>query len=338
MGVSSPHDALFKFVFAHPEDAASELRAVLPLELSQRLDWSSLTPQPANFVDERLSGRQADLLFSIRCEGRQTFLYVLFEHQSTNDPLMAFRLLRYMVRIWDSFLAAHPQSLRLPAILPVVLHHSDMGWTAATDLASLIDVDAEMLSNAGSYIPQFRFIVDDLSGVDDHTLRARSLTNTAVIGLVLLSRARNDANLVAELRRWLGALRQIALARNGLGVLSAFLRYALQVGEVQPEELRQLALEIGPVAQEAYVTAAQILTKESYAQGRAEGEARGKAEGKAEGKVEGKAELLVRLLGLRFGPLPDAIRERIAHATHDDLDVWAERIITGANLEEVLSR
>ena len=119
--VSTPHDALFKFVFSQPEQAASELRAVLPHELSTRLDWASLSLAPASFVDERLAKRHADLLFSIRCDGRDAFLYVLLEHQSTSDPFMAFRLLRYMVRIWDAFLRSHPAAGKLPAVIPVVI-------------------------------------------------------------------------------------------------------------------------------------------------------------------------------------------------------------------------
>ena len=122
--MSTPHDALFKYVFSQPEHAASELRSVLPVALSEHLDWSSLEPQPASFVDERLSGRQADLLFTIQCEGRDAYLYVLLEHQSSTDPLMAFRLLRYLVRIWEAFLVAHPEVRRLPAIIPVVASRS----------------------------------------------------------------------------------------------------------------------------------------------------------------------------------------------------------------------
>jgi predicted transposase/invertase (TIGR01784 family) len=96
--VANPHDALFKYVFSQPEHAASELRSVLPAEVAGRLDWSSLELQPASFVDERLSGRQADLLFTVRYEERPAYVYVLLEHQSTCDPLMAFRLLRYLER------------------------------------------------------------------------------------------------------------------------------------------------------------------------------------------------------------------------------------------------
>jgi predicted transposase/invertase (TIGR01784 family) len=318
--VSSPHDALFKYVFSQPEHAGSELRAVLPAELSARLDWGSLEPQPASFVDERLSGREADLLFTIRCEGQPAFLYVLFEHQSTNDPLMAFRLLRYLVRIWEAVLVEEPGRQRLPAIIPVVVHHSSSGWTAATDLRELIDLDAETLALLGAYVPEFRFVLDDLSRADDAALRGRSLTAVAAAGLMLLSRGRSAAKLLDELRRWMDVFGQVAQAPSGVEALSALLEYAFRVGDVLPEELRELALQLGPTAHEAYMTAAERLI----------------AEGEARGEAKGKAELLLRQLGLRFGALSDATREQVLHAPSERLDVWAERVITAQSLDEVL--
>lgn len=149
----SPHDALFKYIFSQPENAASELRTVLPAALSNRLEWASLELQPSTFVDERLSGREADRLFKVRCNGHGAYLYVLLEHQSTNGPLMAFRLLRYLVRIWESVLVEEPERQRLPVIIPVVVHHSSNGWTAATELCSLIDLDAETLELVGAHVP-----------------------------------------------------------------------------------------------------------------------------------------------------------------------------------------
>jgi hypothetical protein len=98
------------------------------------------------------------------------------------------------------------------------------------------------------------------------------------------------------------------------------LEYAFRVGDVVPEELRKLALQLGPAAHEAYMTAAQILT----------------AEARAEGEAKGKAELLLRQLGLRFGALSEAVRAQVLQAPAERLDVWAERVITAQSLEEVL--
>jgi hypothetical protein len=47
---------------------------------------------------------------------------------------MPLRLLRYVVRILESHVqdAATPSlALPLPLVIPVVLHHSETGWTAA---------------------------------------------------------------------------------------------------------------------------------------------------------------------------------------------------------------
>jgi predicted transposase/invertase (TIGR01784 family) len=355
--VSGPHDALFRYVFSQPDNAASELRSVLPAQLSQRLDWSSLELQSSTFVDERLSGRQADLLFMVRCDGQRAYLYVLLEHQSTVDPLMGFRLLRYIVRIWDTILVEHPETQRLPAIIPVVLHHSGSGWSGATDLHSSIDLEVQTRALVAPYVPQFAFVLDDISHADDHALRGRSLTAVAAAGLLLLARGRNGPTLIDDLRRWLDVLAQVANSGNGVEALSALLEYAFRVGDVLPEDLRKLALQLGPTAHEAYMTAAQKLTAEfaaeSYARGIAEGKAEGIAEGKAEGIAEGKAEgiaegkaegiaegkaaLLLRLLDVRFGSVSESTRQRVLLATPERLDLWAERVITGASLEDVLA-
>ncbi len=75
----------------------------------------------------------------------------------------------------------------------------------------------------------------------------------------------------------------------------------------------------------------------SKLEGKAEGKIEGKIEGKAEGKTEGKAELLLKQLDLRFGPLPADTRARVESATPEQFDAWAERVITAATLDEVLS-
>jgi len=85
------------------------------------------------------------------------------------------------------------------------------------------------------------------------------------------------------------------------------------------------------------MTAAQILTAESYARGIAEGKAEGMAEGKAEGVSKGKAELLLRQLNSKFGAVTDATRETVLRASSERMDVWAERVLTGTSIEEILA-
>src|SRR4051812_37228326 len=109
------HDNLVRATFSQSEHAAGELRLVLPPALVERIDFAALERCPGSFVDEALSARHADLLFSAPLSGRPAFLYLLFEHKSSPEALTAFQLLRYEVRIWEEFLKGKPKAQRLPA-------------------------------------------------------------------------------------------------------------------------------------------------------------------------------------------------------------------------------
>ncbi len=89
---------------------------------------------------------------------------------------MAFRLLGYLVRIWEDWLKKHPRARRLPAILPVVLHHSKKGWTAPVAFEDLIDLDAGTRTLLGDQLPRFRFLLDDLSEQADDAIKERAMS------------------------------------------------------------------------------------------------------------------------------------------------------------------
>ncbi|RFC45957.1 MAG: YhgA-like [Verrucomicrobia bacterium] len=71
-------------------------------------------------------------------ENARAFLYLLFEHQSSEDPRMALSLLTYILRIWERFAQEHPSPAKLPAILPVALAQGKRPWKTSTPLEELI--------------------------------------------------------------------------------------------------------------------------------------------------------------------------------------------------------
>jgi len=57
--------------------------------------------------------------------------------------------------------------------------------------------------------------------------------------------------------------------------------------------------------------------------------------GLEEGRHKGQAEVLTRLLTLKFGELPDAVRQRLDQASLSKLDNWAEQVLSVDNLDEI---
>jgi len=273
-GAPTPHDAVFRRVFGVPANAASQLGAVLPPGLAGRLDLGRLAPVPGSFVDEALKWRHSDLLFTAPLDGHDAFVYVLVEHQSSDDPLMAFRVLRYVTRIWDQYEREHPGTRRLPAVIPLVVYQGPDRWTSPVQALDVIDLDADGKRAAEAYLPRFEFLLDDLTRAGEDQLLARELPPAALVTLLLLKTARGNPQITADLRRWAGHLRAVLDQPGGGEAFTMLLTYIELVSDAPAGELRDLAASLGPDAEEAYVTTAEML--------RAEGEARGKARGKAE--------------------------------------------------------
>jgi hypothetical protein len=57
--------------------------------------------------------------------------------------------------------------------------------------------------------------------------------------------------------------------------------------------------------------------------------------GRREGFQEGAALMVLRQLGVKFGPLEPEVEERVRTADSERLLDWAERVLTAESLEDV---
>lgn len=171
--MATPHDALFKFTFGKAEHARGLLRALLPKALVDAIDWDSLALVPGSFADPQLAQHHTDLPYRCRIGRHEIFLYLLFEHRSHVDRGLPLHLLGYFVPIWQQVLSREGH---LTPIVPIVIHHGDAGWHAPHDLAHLFRfgaMDPALAAVLRPFVPDFRFLLDDLTAVSEAELFAR---------------------------------------------------------------------------------------------------------------------------------------------------------------------
>lgn len=70
----------------------------------------------------------------------------------------------------------------------------------------------------------------------------------------------------------------------------------------------------------------------------AQGERKGREEGTREGELRGRVELVIRLLTVRFGPLPDDVPVYLSGASLEELDTIGERLLSARTVNEALGR
>lgn len=326
----NPHDGLVKRIFTNPEAAAAELRQVLPSALTTRLDWKTLHVEPSSFVDPELKHRTSDILYSIALteSERRVSIYVVLEHQSTPDPVMAARFVIYAGRLYERYLSAHQHTKKVPLVAPVLLYQGPKGWTMPRRLSELLDVPPELLEAFPSPI-ELAFAVDDLgeSVLGDQVTHDQLVRNR---GLALAEMARTMLWLYhhpeatdGERAALLGVLGNVIAETWGTKAVKPFLTYFLSVfGPESP--VRGILL-----------SSASEETRQMYATIREELVAKGRAEGLAKGRA-GMARMLERLLDTRGLTLTDELRERLATCEDEDLlQRWFDRAVTATTLDEV---
>ncbi|HBM9260033.1 TPA: Rpn family recombination-promoting nuclease/putative transposase [Citrobacter freundii] len=105
---STPHDAVFKTFLHHPETARDFLDIHLPAELRMLCDLNSLQLESESFIEADLRSRYSDVLWSLHTRNGDGYVYVVIEHQSSAEPHMAFRLLRYALAAMQLYSSAFP--------------------------------------------------------------------------------------------------------------------------------------------------------------------------------------------------------------------------------------
>jgi hypothetical protein len=267
--------------------------------------------------------------------GGEAIIFVLFEHQSRFDAWLPFRLLEYQVRIWGKWRAEHPRALRLPAILPFVLHHGRAEWSGSREFSELLDLDSADREALASHLVRFEFLLDDLNRCTDEEIQRRRMAASARLALLALARARFARDFVEHLARAAGVLRETLATPGGEADLRRILGYVLAIRDrAEYDELCRRIADIGESGLESNMTTiAQWLREE----GRKEGRQEGRQEGREEGELRGRRELLIIQAEKRFGPLANDARSRIEGADAPTVQRWALRLLDARSIGELFT-
>ncbi len=318
--IHQPHDKLFKAAFSNPETAAAFLRTHLPQFLADTLQWNALELHPGSFVDEQLRGSEADLLFSLKSNDDQVFLYLLWEHRSSPSPLMALRLLSYMVRIWTQQAQEQRGAVRLSPILPVVLAQDKRSWKISERFGDLFALTQQRWEEVGAFTPNFAFrllqLVDipyeQIAGTAEGILTLRALKAEAV------------GELLHEAVWEPGLLKAVSLE-----AAERFFRYMLNAGidkqtferrvrQVNNVELLQQAMTLADQYRQEGLQQGMTLADQYRREGIEQGIEQGVEQGIQHGQTRALRSALVDVLLTRFDSVPEGLRDRVEEITDSE--------------------
>lgn len=224
--ISNAHDQFFRTAMADKRVAHDFLMAWLPGELCQRIDFGQLEIQPRSHINDVRQESAVDVLFKTMIEGHEAYIYLLLEHQSTPDPLMPFRMLKYMCNIIDHHLKTHGGK-KIPLIYPLVIYHGKRKYPFSTDLSDLVDAPPSLIDRY--FLKPFQLI--DLGQIDDETLKQHAWSGVMEFALKHIF----ARDILPFLRDIADTLHQLDNA-GGRDFIAIVLQYLLERGELSDKE------------------------------------------------------------------------------------------------------
>lgn len=267
------HDSGYKFLFSNRTIFRQLMESFVDQPWVAQLDFDRAETVDKSFIDEEFQGRESDLIYRIPFGDEELYVYVLLEFQSTVDRSMALRVLNYVVLLYMHLDENRKSGEKLPPVFPLVLYNGDRRWTAATDVADLI----ESVPSLGEYGLHFRYFKLAENELDrERLLRIGNIVSTLFLAetryaqdklieeLVTLFEREEDKQAVSMLVNW---FRQMAIHKRMPGE-----------DYKELEEVYRSSEEVKTM----FVTTLEEYGQEFYVKGREEGREEGREKGRME--------------------------------------------------------
>ena len=288
-GIDKINDKLFKKIFGNRKNTRDFLKKVLPLEIKECLDFSTIKIDPTNYISDEFKESYSDLVVKAKLKSSQgnkipTDIYFILEHKTTGKVKIFMQILKYMVLVWEQDLN---ENRPLRPIIPVVFYHGQEKWQVPFSFADQFRVDKEIKP----FLLDFRYILFDTNPWDFRDENNRELRENVFLftALVLMKAAfKNDTAAVREIFHfWY----ERGLIENKQMVLF-FLAYIFHTQEIDRVKLEKMLEESKINGGDIMPTLAQQLIKEGRKEGIKEGEKRGEKRG----EIKEKREIARRML------------------------------------------
>ncbi len=276
----SPHDAVFKHILSHRATARDFLLIHLPEHLRVLCDLRTLQLESGSFIEEDLRASHSDILYSLKTQTGEGYIYVLIEHQSSPDRHMAFRLMRYAIAAMQRHLdKGHHQ---LPLVIPLLFYH---GKTSPCP-HSMRWLDGFSQPEVAERLYSQNFQLVDITTIPDEQL----IQHRRVAMLELLQKHIRQRDMM-EISEQLVSI--LSLGYTNRRQFKTLLNYMLQAGNAADPVafLRKLALKV-PLKphKETLMNIAQFLEERGRKQGVLQGMKVGIEKGRRKGWQEGRGE------------------------------------------------
>lgn len=276
------HDHFFRAVMKQPKVRKEFLENYLPAQVIELIDFKKIELMPADFITISNKKLDSDLICKMPIANKEAYLVTLIEHQSTADPMMPLRIMRYTCEIMHKH---SKKNKTLPLVIPLVIYHGKKAYNYPIDIKKCIDAPAHLIDEF--FLQPFKLI--DLNKISDEILKEHLWS-----GLMLLTLKRAYSDKLEEIKNLFITVNEMYLIETNESqqLVEIVLNYLMRKSKLS--KTKELEKELDNWGSKPFKEAFMTLGQ-AYEQ---KGEQRGRLEGEQRGRLETQQETAIRMLAL----------------------------------------
>ncbi|MCK8825866.1 Rpn family recombination-promoting nuclease/putative transposase [Fuchsiella alkaliacetigena] len=158
MAKEKTKDNIFRKLFSDKDLFKMFLDDFIDRDWVFEIDKDDIEVLPTEYIDLIGANRENDIVYKIKLDDEEAFVFIMLEHQSKTDFLMPFRLLEYMTRLWRVYIdenadESENKPFKLPPILPIVFYDGKGNWTAEIEFKDKV----KHYESFKQHIPNFSY-------------------------------------------------------------------------------------------------------------------------------------------------------------------------------------
>jgi predicted transposase/invertase (TIGR01784 family) len=171
------HDYGYKRLFSNVVIFRQLLETFVDQPWVKELDFNKAETINHSFISEDYKKTESDIIYKLKLKnGKDAYIYVLLEFQSTVDQYISVRMLNYITSLYLNMI--HNQKIKkkkLPPVFPILLYNGDPKWTAPDTIAELIE-NHDVLGDYGIGFKYLKIIENEYTY--EHLLQIQNIVST----------------------------------------------------------------------------------------------------------------------------------------------------------------
>ena len=160
------HDFGYKRLFSNVIIFRQLLESFVDQPWVKELDFSEAETVNSSFISKNYKKTESDIIYKLKLKnGKDAYVYVLLEFQSSVDRFISVRILNYLTSLYVSLIRSGQVKDKLPPVFPILLYNGDPKWTAPDNVADLIE-NHHVLGDYGIGFKYLKIIENEYSEKD----------------------------------------------------------------------------------------------------------------------------------------------------------------------------